>query len=595
MSNEVDVGFKVSHVCGNPNCDWSPKKNIHGIDVEFDGKAFTFKYNDRIAGPYPDIYQLEPSELAEKLGIENEKASFARMTALQIYQDREYGIEDLVNILGLTVRHDDINKVITFLVMLSAFTPDNQLNLSFRAESSTGKSYLPLQISMLFPQDRIVKIAYSSPTAFYHDRGVIDEETKEVVIDLEKRILIFLDQPHDQLLERLRPLLSHDQKELHYKITDKREKSGLRTKNVKIVGFPAVIFCTGRLRVDEQEATRMIILSPEVSQEKFREAIYLKALKEADREAFEEYVEEDPKRKALRERLREISRECVGEIRIPDPEKVAERFIKGRKVLKPRHMRDIEKIINLAKAMALLNYKHRETEKNGDRLIIYVSEKDVDTAFKLWSEIEVAQELSLPPFTLEVLEKVIKPLAEENLRNYGIIGATRSEILERFLQVFGRPLSRTVLDKEILPALVSTGLVDLEPHPKDKRKTLIVPLTLRIETLPHPEIPHISEKVISEAEKLEYKLDQRYVGFQGGVESKDKELSDFKHDETMYADRGVVSEDKELEYKLPEEAMWRPGHGPCEYCGREVSKRFAVMTRHGVKFLCRECASEVVS
>lgn len=75
----------------------------------------------------------------------------------------------------------------------------------------------------MFPSDRVIKIAYSSPTAFFHDQGAIDQETKIITVDLERKILIFLDQPHDQLLERLRPLLSHDQKELYYKITDKRE------------------------------------------------------------------------------------------------------------------------------------------------------------------------------------------------------------------------------------------------------------------------------------------------------------------------------------------------------------------------------------
>jgi len=59
-----------------------------------------------------------------------------------MYENREITIEELKNILGLTIRHDDINKVVTFLIILSAFTYNDQLNLSFRAESSAGKSYL---------------------------------------------------------------------------------------------------------------------------------------------------------------------------------------------------------------------------------------------------------------------------------------------------------------------------------------------------------------------------------------------------------------------------------------------------------------------
>ena len=467
------------HKCGNADCQWSSLKNIHGIEVRFDGKSFIFRVNDK-AVAYDNIYMLEPQELAEKLGIDNEKALLARMAALQIFEDREIGVEELTDILGLTIKHDEINKVITFLVMLSAFTNSDQLNLSFRAESSTGKSYIPLEVSALFPEDKVIKIAYSSPTAFFHERGKVDEETKEIVIDLQKKILIFLDQPHDQLLERLRPLLSHDQRELVYKITDKREKSGLRTKNVKIIGFPAVVFCTGKLRVDEQEATRMILLSLEVSQEKFREAIYLKILKEADEETFRRYVEENPERKALRERIKKIAGLNVREIIVQEYEKVYERFISTRKVLKPRHSRDAGKIMALVKVLALLNYNHRRMEKEGDGVVIYASRKDVENAFRLWDEISEPQEYNLSPFLLQVLRQVIEPITREKLLNNSeVLGATKLEICKKFLEVFGRPLNRVVLERDILPALEASGLISVEPHPQDKRKVIIIPTTIK--------------------------------------------------------------------------------------------------------------------
>jgi len=478
MDNNDKAVDKVFHSCGNPNCDWSPKKNVHGVEIEFDGEGFIFRCGPMNAGPYLDIYKLEPREIAEKLQVDNETASFARFHALQMFEDAELEIEDLIDALGVTIKHDDINKVITFLTMLSAFTYDDQLNLSFRAESSTGKSYIPLQVSALFPEDKVIKIAYSSPTAFYHDRGRIDEETKEIEIDLEKKILIFLDQPHDQLLERLRPLLSHDQRELVYKITDKREKSGLRTKNVKIIGFPAVVFCTGRLKIDEQEATRMILLSPEVSQEKFREAIYLKILEEADEEAYRSYVEGNPKRKALRERVRKISELNIKEIRIPEHGEAYEKFTSRRKILKPRHMRDVSRVMALAKTLALLNYMHRKIEEKNDGLVVYASEKDLEDAFKLWDEISEPQEYNLSPFTLQVYRLVIEAIAREKVMRNDVAGATKTEICRKFLEVFGRPLHPYILNRDILPALESAGLITIESHPNDRRVKLVKPLTM---------------------------------------------------------------------------------------------------------------------
>ncbi|KKT29088.1 MAG: hypothetical protein UW15_C0018G0001, partial [Parcubacteria group bacterium GW2011_GWC1_44_10] len=51
--------------------------------------------------------------------------------------------QELVEILGLTIKKDEENKLLTFLCELSAYTESSQLNISFNAPSSTGKSYIP--------------------------------------------------------------------------------------------------------------------------------------------------------------------------------------------------------------------------------------------------------------------------------------------------------------------------------------------------------------------------------------------------------------------------------------------------------------------
>ncbi|MCX7661474.1 MAG: hypothetical protein N2Z79_02175, partial [Candidatus Omnitrophica bacterium] len=172
--------------------------------------------------------------------------------------------EKLLEVLGLTIKQDDTNKLITFLCCLSAYTENNQFNLSFNAPSSTGKSYIPIEVSSLFPKEDVIKVGYCSPTAFFHDKGQFIKELEGYYVDLERKILIFLDQPHTLLLEHLRPLLSHDEKEIRIKITDKSQKYGLKTKNAVIKGYPSVIFCSAGLKIDEQEATRFLLLSPEI-------------------------------------------------------------------------------------------------------------------------------------------------------------------------------------------------------------------------------------------------------------------------------------------------------------------------------------------
>src|SRR3989344_2991109 len=109
--------------------------------------------------------------------------------------------QDLAEILGLTIKRDDTNKVITFLAQLSAYTYDSQINLSFNAPSSTGKSFIPTEIANLFPQEDVMEVGYCSPTAFFHDYGKFDKEAGGYFVDLSRKIIIFLDQPHTLLLQ----------------------------------------------------------------------------------------------------------------------------------------------------------------------------------------------------------------------------------------------------------------------------------------------------------------------------------------------------------------------------------------------------------
>src|SRR5581483_7190617 len=112
-----------------------------------------------------------------------------------------------------TSKKDEAAKLITFCGMLLAQRNEDQLNLGFQSESSAGKSYIPIEVASYFPKEEVEILASASPTAFYHD-GRWDNEKKVLFRDLEHKNLIFLDQPHFQLLEKLRPLLSKDMKEL---------------------------------------------------------------------------------------------------------------------------------------------------------------------------------------------------------------------------------------------------------------------------------------------------------------------------------------------------------------------------------------------
>ncbi|EKE12880.1 MAG: hypothetical protein ACD_13C00134G0041 [uncultured bacterium] len=374
--------------------------------------------------------------------------------------------DELTKILGLTIKRDETNKIITFLAQLSAFTEDSQLNISFNAPSSTGKSFIPLEIVKLFPDEDVIKLGNCSPTAFYHEQGEYDKATNTIKVDLSRKIIIFLDQPNIQLLERTRSLLSHDEKIIKAKITDKNQKGGNRTKTVAIKGFPAVIFCTAGLRLDEQEATRFLLLSPEINNEKIREAIFEKIKKEADSKGYKEITERDPDRKLLKDRILAIKEANIQEIKIGNSKLVEEEFFKGIKQTKPRHQRDIARVISLIKVLALLNLWFRE--KDGDAIV--ANDDDIKEAFKIWISISESQELNLPPYVLNLYKDVI-------LGAYSAVkrGLSRQEIMKKHFEVYGRFLPDWQLRQWIIPMLETSGLITQEADSFDKRKILISP------------------------------------------------------------------------------------------------------------------------
>jgi len=287
-------------------------------------------------------------------------------------------------------------------------------------------------------------------------------------MDLSRRMMIFLDQPHDMLLAHLRPLLSHDAKEIQIKITDKSQKHGLKTKNIVIKGYPSVIFCSAGLKIDEQEATRFLLLSPETTSLKIRQGIKEALSKEADLQAYINKLDGDPQRQQLIARIVAVKDEKIAEIRLHDPKGIEERFFERHKNLNPRHQRDIKRLCSIIKSIALLNLWHRQ--KDGSDAIL-TSDQDVDMGFMLWDEISFSQELNLPPYLYRLFQEIILPKYQEKGS-----GLTRTEILKEHMRVYKRPLAEYKLRREILTMLEMAGLITQDPDLNDKRRMLVVPV-----------------------------------------------------------------------------------------------------------------------
>jgi len=399
------------------------------------------------------------------LKVNNGKPAVEKSESIEVTPGlaREISLSEISEILSTSIKRDDAAKQITFLSMLLAQTNSSQINVGYQAESSSGKSYVPIELSNYFPELEVSLIASASPTAFFHDKGDWNKETGTLTVNLEGKILVFLDMPGYQLLERLRPLLSHDKKILHYKITDRSQKAGLRTKNVRVVGYPCVIFCSAKLDADEQERTRMILLSPSVDNDKLKESIRLASLKNSDPDTYNDMIENDPARKWLIDRIKAIRQSGIREVKISNHETlVLERFLSSHENLRARDQRDFPRIINLIKSHALLNCFNRN--RVGDT--IEANQADIEAGFALYSEIQQSNELGLSPYVYGIYDEVLKPSLSTT------VGLDSKQIQKKYYSVFHKALTSGALS-DVLSQLQAANLVDLQPDPNDKRRNLV--------------------------------------------------------------------------------------------------------------------------
>lgn len=429
-------------------------------------------YFVKVNGSVEDLFSKYSKEYPEKM----DASQFKRM-----------GTSDIAEILESTIKKDDIAKVITTLAMINTYTEESQMNIFFNAPSSTGKSHIPLSISELFPQQDLITLANCSPTAFIHEQGVFNKERNEMIVDLSRKILIFTDMPHPELLTRLRSFLSHDQKESKSKITDKSEKGGNRTKTVVMIGYPTVVFCSAGLKVDEQESTRFIMLSPSIEQDKLIAGIKQAIQKEVDSQIFRNGVDNDEKRQLFKKRIIGIKQAEISDVKIKNWELVEELFLpKDKKGVKPRHLRDTKKVICLIKGFALLNLWFRE--RDGD--YIFATDEDIVGAFKLWDSISIGQDYGLAPYIYSIYTDVVIPLWKKQLENsdgFPPDGIKRQDILKQSDHV-GRPLNMVYLRQNILPQLEQAGLIAQERSTgSDGRQMVVFPLDVEEEAVNNSE------------------------------------------------------------------------------------------------------------
>lgn len=387
----------------------------------------------------------------------------------------EMSLDELAEIMSLTIKHDYLSKTITFLGMLSAYTYDSQLNISFNAPSSSGKTYITSEVAKLFPAEDKIEISGASPTALFYQQGEIDKDSGARILNLENKILIFYELPDHRVQERLRAIASHDNRVQTHFYTNKTKNGTNKTDKIQIVGFPAMVFCSASLRVNEQEQTREFLLSPEQSQEKITAAIQLQNMRGQDEQSYYAQLSSNKKRQQLIDRILAIRDQEVKYIKLPENNVFMHRFLSGFNQLKERNSRDFTHVQQLAKSIALLNIWHRK-QPDGSFL---ATDGDIEKAMELWEQFSESQIVGVPPSVLRMYKDYFIPLHDELklvAAEHQQVGFSHEKFSTYYLKKTGALLNEDTLRKQIIPQLIASGMIDHhQPDYGDRRSKWIYP------------------------------------------------------------------------------------------------------------------------
>jgi hypothetical protein len=402
--------------------------------------------------------------------------------------------------IGRTVKHDRMTSNLVVKTGLSAYTTE-PLNVFLRGESSIGKTYVVVNSLANFPKEDVWFLGGLSPTALVHDRGLLvdkdgepivqvpkpekdaTEEEKEAyeiyrekmktahyLVELQGKILVFLEAPNIETFNKLRPVLSHDVWEISYKFTDTSQKGPLRTTHVVLRGWPATIFCSTSEKFVQDLATRSFTFTPETTEQKYKDANKLTGSKAAFPWKFERDLDA-----VLLEGYITFFKNRVKELQAIIP--YAETFGSAFPAKFPRSMRDFKHVLGLIQVSALFHLAQRpilvrklrfETEgKEGFReeqhVYVMATKQDYDNTMALWKEVRETTETSAASHHLKFFHEVVEPMAKQKSM------FTVKDLTDAWNAKFAdRKSSDTIRDYVDFLCLI--GYMSKEPDPNDKRQ-----------------------------------------------------------------------------------------------------------------------------
>lgn len=351
---------------------------------------------------------------------------------------------DLLSKLDRVIHHHLVgetkNALIVYLTTVSAKTSE-PASLRPTGESSIGKSFLVTRVAKLVPDEmKILRKGFSEMAVWNKAESI--EGSDRRVWNLNNKVMVILEESTaEEFLEQFRPVLSHDEKKITYEVTD-TESQSRETLKIDIYGWPAYIGMRVGSKMDEQENTRAMRLTPDSGQEKYSKAVWWDSKKSETPWLDHMRKAETEVAKKVMEKLKEYK------VLMPFREEIQKYFPTERR----RHMRDWNQFSSLVEAMTILHQRQRPlVEVNGEKYLI-AHPDDVKSVVKITKD-------ALSE-TLHGLDTGIKKFWN-GIKNAGTIEGYK-ELRKVYKNCFGEESSNSTIREKYINPLQDKGLIEVK-------------------------------------------------------------------------------------------------------------------------------------
>jgi hypothetical protein len=527
---------------------WNQNHGVPGLDdIEFEKQwrcALKFVSNSIVNN---NSFFNNGNGNGKRLKEEQQKHQEQSRIIIELEKRRTNYFEFVVRSIKKTVKCEDALIRQVLYTGLSTYVEDDPINLGILAPTSEGKTYAVTEPLQYFPSDDVLYIGQMSPKVLVRQKGtLIDKETDESIyykvqelrtkirelekkkraikdrdkiadineeidqvgedirklyensktlIDLRGKILVFLEPPQHELWNLLKPILSHDKKEIEFPFVDKTPNSNAETKDVVVRGWPSCIFCSAKdeskWEIWNEIKSRILVTSPNMIAKKYQESNKLISQSKGLPNLIQQQIIisdeeiEDTKNCVLliKQKIQELkSQNKYGKISLWIP--YYDLLQKELPANKGTDVRFAKKVFSLLNIVAIV--------KSDSRMVLMMEGEDsiIANLQDLREVLSITQNFDgLPKFKAEFFNNIFYPCFAkktepdskkndkgETVKEEEVRAVTTRELCDYYKEINNKPISTDNLKHTYLNQLINEGLIDYTNSKIDTRQKIYYPL-----------------------------------------------------------------------------------------------------------------------